>query len=133
MLKKSAIIGFCLFNVVLFILIGIEVAAVTPERAMLEGVTQRIYASISTLDYIMAALWGAILYTILTAKTEHFLRASWLYLGFYLCDIHFSHYMSMEMNDPYFTPGALSLVVIQVWFLYWAKNKINAANAAVSN
>mgnify|MGYP000098666945 CR=1 FL=1 len=131
MLKKSAIIGFCLFNVVLFILIGIEVAAVTPERAMLEGVTQRIYASISTLDYIMAALWGAILYTILTAKTEHFLRASWLYLGFYLCDIHFSHYMSMEMNDPYFTPGALSLVVIQAWFLYWAKNKINAANAAV--
>ena len=133
MLKKIAIIGFCLFNVALFILIGIEVAAVTPERAMSEGVTQRIYASISTLDYIMAALWGAILFTILTAKKEHFLRASYLYLGFYLCDIHFSHYMSIEMNDPYFTPGALALVAIQIGFLFWAKNRINAANLALSN
>jgi len=133
MLKKIVIIGFCLFNVALFIQIGIEVAAVTPEQAMLEGMTQRIYASISTLDYIMAALWGAILYTILTAKKEHFLRASYLYLGFYLCDIHFSHYMSIEMNDPYFTPGALALVAIQAGFLFWAKTRIHAVSFSLSN
>ena len=133
MLKKIAIIAFCLFNVALFIQIGIDVAAVTPEQAMLEGMTQRIYASISTLDYIMATLWGVILYTILTAKKEYFLRVSWLYLGFYLCDIHFSHYMSMEMNDPYFTPGALALVAVQIGFLFWAKIRINTANFALSN
>jgi hypothetical protein len=128
MLKKIAIIGFCLFNVALFIQIGIEVAAVTPEQAMLEGMTQRIYASISHIDYIMAILWGVILFTALTAKKEYFLRAAWLYLGFYLCDIHFGHYMAMETNDTTWTMGALILVAIQSGFLYWAEKQINAAN-----
>jgi hypothetical protein len=128
MLKKIAIIGFCLFNVALFIQIGIDVAAVTPEQAMLEGMTQRIYASISHIDYIMAILWGVILFTVLTAKKEYFLRAAWLYLGFYLCDIHFGHYMAMETNDTTWTMGALILVAVQSGFLCWAEKQINTAN-----
>jgi len=126
MFKKIVTIGFCLFNVALFSQIGIEVAAVTPEQAMLEGMTQRIYASISHIDYIMAILWGVILFTALTAKKEYFLRAAWLYLGFYLCAIHFGHYMAMETNNTTWTISALMLVVIQCLFFYWLKKQIDA-------
>jgi len=125
MLRNIFITGFCIANITLFILIGIEVAAVTPEQAMLEGMTQRIYASISTIDYIMATLWGVILFTTLTANKEWFLRSAWLYLGFYLCDIHFGHYMGIEMGEPLWIVAPLILAAIQSAFLYWSRKHID--------
>ena len=128
MLRNSFIIGFCVCNIILFVLIGIEVAAVTPEQAMLEGMTQRIYASISTIDYIMATLWGIILLTTLIANKDWFLRSAWLYLGFYLCDIHFGLYMGIEMGDPLWIVEPLILVTIQSMFLYWSRMQIDHSN-----
>lgn len=128
MLKKLFITGFCIANIILFILIGIEVAAVTPEQAMLEGMTQRIYASISTIDYIMATLWGIILFTTLISNKEWFLRSAWLYLGFILCDLHFGHYMGIEMGDPLWVVGPLIMVAIQSAFLYWSRKQIDTSN-----
>jgi len=130
MLKNIFIIGFCIWNVVLLIQIGIEVSAVTPEQAMLEGVTQRIYASITTLDYIMATLWGVILISILTASKEWFLRAAFLYVGFFLCDIHFNFYMSVEMNEPEWIIEPLLYVFVQILFIAWADKQINVSNYA---
>jgi len=55
---------------------------------------------------------------------EYFLRAAWLYLGFYLCDIHFGHYMAMETNNTTWTVSALMLVVMQCLFFIGQKNKL---------
>jgi hypothetical protein len=125
MLKNLFVIGFCLLNAALFVWIGIEVAAVTPEQAIAEGMTQRIYASISYLDYVMATLWCGILVTLLLAKRELFLCVMWLYVGIYLCDIHFGYYMSVEGGAPEWIYGALALVFTQLIFLRWAVRRID--------
>lgn len=125
MFTKIVAIVFSLLNVTLFVQIGLEVAAVTPEQAILEGMTQRIYASTSHIDYIMAALWVAILWNILVANKEWFLRAVWLYLGLYLWSVHSGYYMAIEMNDFTWTIIALLLVTVQCGFLFWAEMQIN--------
>ncbi|BFM14694.1 hypothetical protein R50073_08770 [Maricurvus nonylphenolicus] len=127
MFKNIFVVGFCLFNVALFISIGIEVAAVTPEQAMAEGMTQRIYASISYIDYAMASLWGGILVTFLLAKREIFLSVMWLYVGIYLCDIHFGYYMAVEEGAPEWIYTALALVFVQLIFLNWLNSNIKKA------
>jgi len=127
MFRNLFVISFCLFNIALFVWFGIEVAAVPPEQAIAEGMTQRVYASISHLDYVMATLWGGILVTILLARRELFLCVMWLYVGIYLCDIHFGYYMSVEEGAPEWIYGALALVFAQLIFLRWIGRKINSS------
>ncbi|BFM17923.1 hypothetical protein R50073_41060 [Maricurvus nonylphenolicus] len=120
MFKLVFAYGFCIANAIVFTLVGIEVANVTVEQAMLEGMTQRVYASISYVDYMMTGTWLVLALAILQGRRNLFLGTSWFYLGLIVCDAVISHYMSMEANDPTFTPMLLTLMVTQSIFLYWA-------------
>ncbi|NIB42207.1 hypothetical protein HBA55_21550 [Pseudomaricurvus alkylphenolicus] len=127
MIKQFFAYSFCITNAIIFIIVGIEVANVTVEQAALEGMTQRVYASISYVDYMMTATWIVLAIAIMQGRRDLFLGTAWFYLGLIVCDAVISHFMSVEANDPTFTPMLLSLMVMQSIFLYWAIGRFSTA------
>ncbi|MFC4349446.1 hypothetical protein ACFO5Q_16455 [Kordiimonas lipolytica] len=117
---SAILIGWPLANVLYFVNLGLEAAAISPEQAIGAGVAPAVYSGLIYTKASMAFCWAVIGWSAWKGNKLSCLSSSWLFVGLFTSDFAISHRMAIEANDPLFLPVAVSLAILDTWYLIWA-------------
>jgi hypothetical protein len=129
MIKTTSAYLFALLNVLLFTSYAIEIAAITPEAAALEGMTRRVYASIAYVDGLMVLCSLGLMFAIFRKSSQIAIISGSIFWGLYICDTIMSTAMSIEANTPESIYGAWTYAVILSAFFIWLPKFISKQQA----